>query len=154
MILVYFLSLIPFSYSCDFLSHTLATAIVIYISTQASSLKLLHRTFPVNMWWKGLSQHTARCKLNFSLKPAWHFYRKVQNLLSRSSLHFMYNPSKLTLLENGFKLILVSLIITTGPESAIIPFSHGLMIISQTAMLIYSVCTLSGVITIFTVQPV
>lgn len=66
----------------------------------------------------------------------------------------MRNPSKLTLLENGFKLILVSLIITTGPESAIIPFSHGLMIISQTAMLIYSVCILLWVISIFTVQPV
>lgn len=137
-----------------FLSHTLATAIVIYLSTQASSLKLLHRIFPVKMWWKEFSQHTAGCKLNFSSKCTWHSYRKVQNLLSRSSLHFIHHPSKLTLLDNGFKLILVSLIITTGPESAITPFSHGLVILSQTAMLIYSVCILSGVISIFTVQPV
>lgn len=135
-----------------FLSCTLVIAIVIYLSTEASSLKPLHRTFPVNMWWKGLSQHTAGCK--FSLKHAWRFYRKGQNLLFRASLHFMCNPSKLTLLENGLKLIPVSLIITAGPEPAIIPFSHGLMIISQISMLIYNVCILSGVIRIFTVQPV
>ena len=77
-----------------------------------------------------------------------------KNLFSgQESLYFMYNSSKLTLLENDFKQILVSRIITTGPESATIPLSHGQMIIAQTAMLIYSVCTLSGVISIFTVQP-
>lgn len=65
----------------------------------------------------------------------------------------MYNSSKLNLLGNDFEWISVSQIITTGQESATILLSHGLMIIAQTAMEIYSVCTLLGVISVFTVQP-
>lgn len=71
----------------------------------------------------------------------------------QQSLYFMYNSSKLNLLENDFEWISVSQIIATGQESATILLSHGLMIIAQTAMEIYSVCTLLGVISAFTVQP-
>lgn len=75
-----------------------------------------------------------------------------KNIFFRPSLHFMYNSSKQNLPENHFKRISVSQIIT-GQESATIPLSNGLMIIAQTAMEIYSVCTLLGVISVFTVQP-